>query len=160
MIKPSEPIIKIEIPVKAHIKRYIVKSGYLVYGTQLTEADPVGIMLSKLIEPKPKTRTPPFSPIAYKTYHCLDLSLGRNIHNYHRPYISHESVKLFNEFCDKILMYEMVKCINIMNEFAGTAIKESILAFFDKYDIEDHELTFEAAKKYYFRYRKRAETIV
>ncbi len=142
--------LKVVIPVKRHIYQYILH----VYKTDV-------IAMGK------------HDPMMFAAY-CMLLNPVRNIDYYNadKPYpckitllisadynntgminLTHHHIGIFNHFIEQFLKVTIFCYLDVATA-TGLKIKDGIMAFLQRYEIDESEWSYETIKKGYYRYRK------
>ncbi len=144
----------ITIFLKPSNKKYLQKKFLFNDVLKVSDTNPIGWMLKEMLQPKQrKYELGEFNQLA-----PCDFELTTDGSFQHLVHIDRSSTYTFNMFVDEMLRLEFLSHMYALNECASYDINESVYHFIDKYDFQDHELTFDALKKYYSRNVKYRES--
>lgn len=158
--------ISVSIPVLPHIKKYLDKNTFLKSSYNLSLNDNIGIFIMRLLDKAPKY----YKPIKPGTdiyighrggrvkAEIININLG-GYTNANRTYISSTSIHLFNSWVNDMIRREMSVYIESRLMGEKQSVKNIICDFIDKYNFCDDELTYWSLERWYFRNKKKLESI-
>jgi hypothetical protein len=143
--------IKIEIDVKPVVKAYLERN----FGTpvRLTRDKPTGKFFYKLLEKQENHKDTEYKQYSQKVV----VIVGEDCLFRHGSMVTPTSLIDFNNFVTENFYELMYLTIEVQEEMSQDRfrIKEAIQYFLDKFCLTEEILSFETAKKAYYRYRER-----
>jgi hypothetical protein len=144
----------IDIPVKLHVKQYLLKNIFIEKPFRLNDSDPLGIMLKTLLEPKRKAGL----PLRYSPDRVIHVNLGKRNANIYKQWLPPHKARMFNNFIDGMIKQEFYVFANaILSKSEHEKIDRLIREFEEKYDLSETELSFGTLKRMYYRSRARSK---
>lgn len=138
----------LHIPVKPHVRKYLIK----VFGSDsfhLVKGNHILLMINRMME------RPPFGWRPRKVDTCKVTVIISDDTSRRVPgiYISEANIKTFNNYIADLMRSELYYTVDAGLKYTGQDIKDLIMEFREKYDIQESDLAFETMKKMYYRYR-------
>jgi hypothetical protein len=143
--------IKIEIDVKPVVKAYLERN----FGSpvKLTREKPAGKYFYKLLEKQENHKDTEYKQYSQK----MVIIVGEDCLFRHGSVVTPTSLIDFNNYVTDNIYELMYLTIEMQEEMSKERfrIKEAIQYFLDKFSLTEEILSFETAKKAYYRYRER-----
>lgn len=153
----------VELPLKSHLVEYLSKAWRIDTSTpiQITSQSPFGHYIYQCI----KTNNG-----LYKSKLNYNTVISLKVYEYDREgksfdgrcsalYIHDVDAKRFNDALEMMMERELFNVLDgILERNPKTQIKKEINAFMQKYNLVEHNLTYERFKKAYYRDRKARES--
>lgn len=146
----------ITIPVTSQVKKYLTKNLFLTEHYELSSKDPFGTVILNFLERKSKD----YFPLHYPQDKSLKIYLGLNTGINNKMFMPKEKARLFNRFTEQLMTHELCVHLDILRVHTKVEIKTGIFDFRKKYNLSEEEMTYEKAKKAYFRYRIRLKKLI
>ena len=145
----------IEIPVKPHVKQYLLKNTFIRKPFMLNECDPVGLFLINAIEPKKKASL----PLRYNQDRVISVRLGNDKRYNHKMWLPQYKARTFNSFIDSLIRSEFYIFIDtVMLYCEDEKVDRTIRMFEAKYQLQETNLSFGTLKRMFYRNRERFKT--
>lgn len=143
--------IDISVPVKPHVHQYL---SYLYGGTILPVSayDPLLLTGFMLLHRSRGYFGKADYDINYPSELTLRLPFDLTFEG--RLFISKESIISFNAYIERSLKMQLFGFLDMIIATSSVKIKEGILCFLKRYEIDEKLWKYETLKKAYYRYRK------
>lgn len=151
---PENFKIEIDVPVKPHVKQYLLRNLFFRPPFELSTTCTIGKYLIELLEPKGKSKP----PLRFAPENVIKINLMSNYNYLARPYLSFESSRRFNRFVEKKMKEDAYMFISIMGNYTGKEINDCIREFQIHYGLREEDFSFDRIKQDYFRHRKHLES--
>jgi hypothetical protein len=139
----------IQIPITTANLKYLRYRYQIIDVFAINRIDPLSTFLQELMKPKPRI----YHPMNFEGMPVLNVQLLSG-HDY--SYLVHfpsSLAPLFNQYIKDLIQLEFIAHMEALEGLIEH--RESICQFIDKYGFDEHEVSFEALKKRYLRYRNR-----
>lgn len=139
----------IQIPITTANLKYLRYKYIIVDLFVINRIDPLSSFLQELMRPKPRV----YHPMNFEGMPVLNVQLLSG-HDY--SYLVHfpnSLGPLFNQYVKDLMQLEFIAHMEALEGLIEH--RESICQFIDKFGFDEHEVSFEALKKRYLRYRNK-----
>lgn len=150
----------ITVDVFPWVYNFITEKHFFIGNKVVTESNNVGLYLLGLLTDNKK------SAYCYKSTSIekgnlkqMVLYLPKKRAYQISPILTPQRAQQFNEFCERLLKYELFTILDFSKTYTDLEIKAVINDFLDQYQITDGPFNYESLNKAYYRERKEREKI-
>lgn len=140
LMEQNEDAILLDMPVKAHIKKYLDKQVQGPLPISLTTT--IGIFLYNVL--RRQQTDSKFDKAVIKYPYLFPIQVSKSdVFDYGTRNITSYTVIQFNRLWDNELKYECYMHVNYSTRYRGIETKQAVEEFLDVYDFDDTELTYQ-----------------
>jgi hypothetical protein len=143
-------MISLQIPVKAHVYKYLISQFGL--SMTLTKSNAVGLLLTHLLKRNTKHKQYDYVLQSYEKSYSVQIPKGFVFDRGVR-YLSTYSVMQLNNFVDDLIKAQFYTFMEL-HLAAGIMRRDAIIKFRERYGFEEDDLAFETLKKAYYRHER------
>jgi hypothetical protein len=145
----------VHVPVRISLDPYLVK--FLEYhfkekSMRASRADFIGILLINLMKPAPEGYRPQPNPepgsVEFRVLDDYDYRRSRSF------YIPPDQARDFQTYVQRVFNLVFFSHVTVATAADKLKIKDAILQFRSRYEIDEDDLSFETMKKSFYRMRK------
>jgi len=140
----------LDIPVKPHVKKYLLINDFTQEPYRLNESTPAGLMLINLIEPKRRAKL----PLKYNRNNVISVEMGSDRRYNHKMWLPKKKAALFNSWVDDMIRREFYLFIDTILKFTEEYKIDRLIREFEmKYQLQDTKLSFQSLQRMFYRRR-------